>query len=146
MAEDYLSKIKEADETIARIEREELQDFIIDQIDERFNELLKSHDLTEQQEQQLARIANYSVAVRNAKEAIASLKGIIALVFACVSLILLFTAGWWWYTTKYYDSFYNNLYKAKYDKALSEYIEQSRKCSIATKHDRHSKIYYTPTR
>ena len=54
MTEDYLSKIKEVDETIARIEREELQDFIIDQIDKRFNELLKSHDLTEQQEQQLA--------------------------------------------------------------------------------------------
>ena len=142
MAEDYLSKIKEADETIARIEREELQDFIIDQIDKRFNELLKSHDLTEQQEQQLARIANYSVAVRNAKEAIASLKGIIALVFACVSLILLFTAGWWWYISKQSDNFY----KAKYDKDLSEYIEQSRKCSIATKHDRHSKIYYTPIR
>ena len=146
MAEDYLSKIKEVDETIARIEREELQDFIIDQIDKRFNELLKSHDLTEQQEQQLARIANYSVAVRNAKEAITSFNGIIALVCACVSFLLLFTFAWWWYISQDYKKFYNNLYKAKYDKALSEYIEQSRKCSIATKHDRHSKIYYTPIR
>ena len=146
MAEDYLSKIKEVDETIARIEREELQDFIIDQIDKRFNELLKSHDLTEQQEQQLARIANYSVAVRNAKEAITSFNGIIALVCACVSFLLLFTFAWCWYISQDYKKFYNNLYKAKYDKALSEYIEQSRKCSIATKHDRHSKIYYTPIR
>ena len=30
MTEDYLSKIKEVDETIARIEREELQDSIIE--------------------------------------------------------------------------------------------------------------------
>ena len=33
MAEDFLSKIREADETIARIKREELQDFIIEGID-----------------------------------------------------------------------------------------------------------------
>ena len=146
MTEDYLSKIKEADETIARIKHEELQDFIIEEIDKRFDQILKGIDLTEQQEQQVLRLYNYRVGSENFLKGITSFKWLVVLVCTCVSLIVLLTAAWWWYTTKYYDSFYNNLYKAKYDKALSEYIEQSRKCSIATKHDRHSKIYYTPIR
>ena len=122
MTEDYLSKIKEADETIARIKHEELQDFIIEEIDKRFDQILKGIDLTEQQEQQVLRLYNYRVGSENFLKGITSFKWLVVLVCTCVSLIVLLTAAWWWYISKQSDNFY----KAKYDKDLAEYIEQSK--------------------
>ena len=88
MAEDFLSKIREADETIARIKREELQDFIIEELDKRFDRILKGIGLTEQQDQQVSRLYNYRVGSENFLKGITRFKWLIALVCASVSLIL----------------------------------------------------------
>ena len=126
MTEDYLSKIKEADETIARIKHEELQDFIIEEIDKRFDQILKGIDLTEQQEQSILRLYNYRVGSENFLKGITRAKAFIALVLVCASLILLVNAGFLLYFSQDYKKFYDNFYKAKYNKDLAEYIEQSK--------------------
>lgn len=118
MTEDYLSKIKEADETITRIKHEELQDFIIEEIDKRFDQILKGIDLTEQQEQSVLRLYNYRVGSENFLKGITSFKWLVVLVCTCVSLIVLLTAAWWWYISGRCD----DLAEAQYKK----YIEQSK--------------------
>ena len=117
---------KEDLELITRLEREEIQDVVKEELEKERDRQEKARTLTEQEEAQLARRANHALAVTNCKKAIASFNGFITLVCAFVALILLLTAGWWWYISKQSDNFYNNFYKAKYDKAISEYIEQAK--------------------
>ncbi len=112
---------KEDLELIARLEREEIQDVVKEELEKERDRQEKARTLTEQEEQQLARIANYSVSVKNGKEAIASFKGFIALVCVFVSLVLLFTAGWWWWISKKCDE----TYKAQYEAKTAAYIAQA---------------------
>ena len=112
---------KEDLELIARLEREEIQDVVKEELEKERDKLVKNHDLTEQQEQQLARIANHALAVTNCKKAIASFNGFITLVCAFVALILLLTAGWWWWISKKCDK----IYKDQYEAATAAYIAQA---------------------
>ena len=113
---------KEDLELIARLEREEIQDVVKEEFEKERDKLVKDHDLTDQQEQQLARIANHALAVTNCKKAIASFNGFITLVCAFVSLILLSTAGWWWWISKKCDE----TYRSKYEAATAAYIAKAK--------------------
>ncbi|MBO6085483.1 MAG: hypothetical protein J6P19_03700, partial [Acetobacter sp.] len=95
MTEEYNSNLKEDLELIARLEREEIQDVVKEELEKERDRQEKACTLTEQQELQLARVANHALAVTNCLKAITNFKGLIALVFIFVSLIIILTAGWW---------------------------------------------------
>ena len=111
---------KEDLELIARLEREEIQDVVKEELEKERDRQEKARTLTEQEEAQLARVANHALAVTNCKKAISSFNGFIALVCAFVSLILLSTAGWWWWISKKCDE----IYKAQYEAKTAAYIAQ----------------------
>ena len=115
---------KEDLELITRLEREEIQDVVKEELEKKRDELVKERTLTEQEEAQVSRIANHALAVTNCLKAITSFNGFIALVCAFVALILLLTAGFWWCISKQADNYYDNFYKAKYEKDLAEYKTQ----------------------
>ena len=112
---------KEDLELIARLEREEIQDVVKEELEKERDRQEKARTLTEQEEAQLARVANHALAVTNCKKAISSFNGFIALVCAFVSLILLSTAGWWWWISKKCDE----IYKAQYEAKTAAYIAQA---------------------
>ncbi|MBO6084804.1 MAG: hypothetical protein J6P19_00170, partial [Acetobacter sp.] len=74
------------------------------------------------QELQLARVANHALAVTNCLKAITNFKGLIALVFIFVSLIIILTAGWWWWISKKYDE----TYRSRYEAATAAYITKAK--------------------
>ncbi|MBQ5497601.1 MAG: hypothetical protein IIT71_03455 [Acetobacter sp.] len=112
---------KEDLELIARLEREEIQDVVKEELEKERDKLVKARTLTEQEEAQLARSANQALTLENCLKAITSFKRFWALVFAFVALILLFTAGWWWWISKKCDE----IYKAQYEAKTAAYIAQA---------------------
>lgn len=112
---------KEDLELIARLEREEIQDVVKEELEKERDKLVKARTLTEQEEAQLARSANQALTLENCLKAITSFKRFWALVFAFVALILLFTAGWWWWISKKCDE----TYKAQYEAKTAAFIAQA---------------------
>ena len=119
MTEEYNSNLKEDLELIARLEREEIQDIVREELEKERDKQEKARTLTEQQELQLARVANHALAVTNCLKAITSFKGLIALVFIFVSLIIILTAGWWIYISGRCDDLAESQYN-KYKEQLKE--------------------------
>ena len=113
---------KEDLELIARLEREEIQDVVKEELEKERDKLVKARTLTEQEEAQLARSANQALTLENCLKAITSFKRFWALVFSFVALILLFTAGWWWWISKKCDE----IYKAQYEAATAAYIAKAK--------------------
>ena len=112
---------KEDLELIARLEREEIQDVVKEELEKERDKLVKARTLTEQEEAQLARSTNQALTLENCLKAITSFKRFWALVFAFVALILLSTAGWWWWISKKCDE----IYKAQYEAKTAAYIAQA---------------------
>ena len=104
---------KEDLELITRLEREEIQDIVKEELEKERDKLVKARTLTEQEEAQLARAANQALTLTNCLKAITSFKRFWALFFVSLSLILLVNAGWWWWISKKCDETYKALYEAK---------------------------------
>lgn len=111
---------KEDLELIARLEREEIQDVVKEELEKERDKLVKARTLTEQEEAQLARSTNQALTLENCLKAITSFKRFWALFFVSLSLILLVNAGWWWWISKKCDE----IYKAQYEAKTAAYIAQ----------------------
>ena len=114
ITEDYIKE--DFDLYIREVAREEIKNAREEEQQQR------ERNLTEQEIIDLAKAANYLASIKEAKEAISSLKGLIMLVFACVSFIVILTAGWWWYISARCDA----ISQADYNNAIAEYIEQAK--------------------
>ena len=112
---------KEDLELIARLEREEIQDVVKEELEKERDKLVKARTLTEQEEAQLARSTNQALTLENCLKAITSFKRFWALFFVSLSLILLVNAGWWWWISKKCDE----IYKAQYEAKTAAYIAQA---------------------
>ena len=115
---------KEDLELITRLEREEIQDIVKEELERERDKLVKARTLTEQEEAQVSRFCNFRIGSENFLKGITEIKAFVLLLSAFVTLILLLTAGLGWYISKQEDNYYDNFYKAKYEKDLAEYKTQ----------------------
>lgn len=81
-------------------------------------------NLTDEDIKKVTLLNNFRVGSENFLTGIMEIKAFVLLLFACLSIFVIGIAGALYYIDKKSDDYYDNFYKAKYEKDLADYKTQ----------------------